>query len=147
MSGSLPHYQKGPYSYQAATLILGGQLVVPSGANALTVTPCVTSGALNVLGVAVTDTQPFPNQAGVLTGYNQPIVDMSEPFDYVAVMHGVDTHVVYEAACNFGALLMSAATAGNVKTWDAATPSTIIGRCTQPGGVLAGATVARAWIN
>lgn len=147
MPGALPHYQKGPASYAVSALVAGGQLVVPTSANALTVMPCASSGALNVLGVALTTAQPFPDQSASATGYGFPTLDVSEPFDYVAVAHGIDIPVTYEAAVNFGAYLMAAATPGNVKAWDGSAPAAIIGRCTQPGGVTVAATKARAWIN
>jgi len=149
VSGALPHYKSGPDSYQVSALVLGGQIVIPTSANATTVAACAASGALNVLGVAGNDASPYVSQAA-FTDANaggQPLVDISVLPDYVAVYHGVDVRVTYEAACSFGQQIMTAATAGNVKAWDGVTPSTIIGRCTQPGGVTAGATVARARIN
>jgi hypothetical protein len=144
----LPHYKSGPDSYQVSALTLAGQLVIPTSANVTTVIPCASSGALTVLGVAGNNASPQVSQAAFTDQYagNLPLVDISALPDYVAVYNGVDIDVTYEAACNFGQQLMSAATAGNVKAWDGSTPSTIIGRCTQPGGVLAGATVARARI-
>lgn len=146
MSGALPHTKNGPDSFQVSALVLGGQLVVPTSANATTVMPCASAGALNVLGVAGNDASPYVSQASFVDANagNQPLVDISVLPDYVAVHRSpADIHVTYEAACNFGQQLMSAATAGNVKAWDGVTPSTIIGKCTQPGGVTAGATVAR----
>jgi hypothetical protein len=141
----IPHYKSGPDSYQVSALVLDGQLVIPTSANATTVMPSGV-GAVNVLGVAGNAASPIVSQASFVDANagNAPLVDLSVLPDYTAVYHGpADIRVTYEAACNFGALLMSAATAGQVKPYVAGTPDQIIGRCTQPGGVLAGATVAR----
>lgn len=147
MPGALPHYTRGPASYQVSAAVTGGMLVVKSGANATTVMPNTTAGATNTLGVAGADAAPIVSQAGNTTGYGDPLLDISALGDYVAVYNGdYDMHVVYEAACDFGDLIMAAATAGNVKKYVAGTPDQIVGRCTQPGGVLAGATLARARI-
>jgi hypothetical protein len=148
MPGRLPHYKTGPASYQVSALVIGGQLVQSTSANATTVMPCATSASLLVLGVAGNDASPIVSQAAFVDANagNAPLVDISVLPDYTAVYRGVDIGVTYEAACSFGAQLMAAATAGNVKAWDGTTVGAIIGRCTQPGGVLAGATVARALI-
>jgi hypothetical protein len=146
MPGALPHNRLGPDNYQVSALTLGGQLVCKTGANSTTVMPNTTAGAVNILGVAGNDASPIVSQAGNTTAYGDPILDISALGDYVSVYHGADMHVTYEAACDFGDLLMAAATAGNVKKYTAGTVDQVIGRCTQPGGVLAGATVARARI-
>jgi hypothetical protein len=127
--------------------VIGGQLVVKSGANASTVMPNTTAGATNILGVAGNDASPIVSQAGNVTGYGDPLLDISALGDYVSVYNGdYDMHVTYEAAADFGDLLMAAATAGNVKKYTAGTVDQVIGRCTQPGGVTAGATIGRARI-
>ena len=149
MSGAIPHYQfRGPASYQVSATVYGGSLVIADGSNATTVSTA-GAGAINVLGVAGNDASPIVSQAGNLNSYNQPIVDVSVLFDYTAVhCAAIDIHVTYAAAATFGQLLKAAAT-GQVTPWVSGTdtnPATIVGRCTQPGGVLAGATVARARI-
>jgi hypothetical protein len=146
MPGSLPHYQTGPDSYQVSALVKGGTLVVADGSSATTVSTA-GAGAANVLGVAGNDAAPIPNQSGVNTSYGDPLLDISVPTDYVAVRHGEDIRVTYAAAATFGALLKSAAS-GQVTPWVSGTDAAglIVGRCTQPGGVSAGATVARARI-
>jgi hypothetical protein len=148
MPGALPHYTKGPASYQVSAAVTGGQLVCKTTANSTTIIPNVTAGATNILGVAGNDAAPIVSQAGNTTAYGDPLLDISALGDYVAVYSGggIDMHVVYEAACDFGDLLMAAATAGNVKKYVAGTADQIVGRCTQPGGVTAGATLARARI-
>lgn len=147
MPGALPHNHHGPDSYQVSAQVLGGQLVVADGSSATTVS-VAGANAINVLGVAGADAAPIVSQAGNVTGYGQPVVDISVLGDYVPVWHGVDIHVTYAAAATFGQLLKAAAS-GQVTPWVDGTdthPAYIIGRCTQPGGVAAGATVARARI-
>jgi hypothetical protein len=147
MPGVLPHYRTGPDSYQVSALVLGGQLVIPDAGPATTVS-VAGAGAINVLGVAGNDASPVVSQAAFTDQYagSAPLVDLSVLPDYAAVYHGpVDIRVTYAAAAAFGQLLKSAAS-GQVTPWVSGTdtlPATIIGRCTQPGGVLAGATVAR----
>lgn len=146
MSGSLPHYKLGPDSYQVSATVHGGALVVADGSSALTVSTA-GAGAANVLGVAGNDAAPIPDQSSSTTSYGSPLLDISELPDYVAVYHGCDMHVTYAAAATFGALLKSAAT-GQVTPWISGTDAAglIVGRCTQPGGVASGSTVARARI-
>ena len=148
MPGSIPHYSRGPASYQVSSAVIGGQLVCKTTANSTTVIPNTTAGATNILGVAGNDASPIVSQAGNTTAYGDPLLDISAQGDYVSVYSGAgfDMHVVYEAGCDFGDLLMAAATAGNVKKYTAGTADQIIGRCTQPGGVAGGATIARARI-
>jgi|SRR5581483_8773578 len=146
MSGNLPHYQHGPDSYQVSALVKGGTLVVADGSGASTVSTA-GAGAANVLGVAGNDAAPIVDQTGATTSYGDPLLDVSALTDYVAVRHGEDCRVTYAAAATFGALLKSAAN-GQVTPWVSGTDAAglIVGRCTQPGGVAAGATVARARI-
>jgi hypothetical protein len=148
MAGSLPHYRLGPDSYQVSAQVLGGQLVTADGSSATTVSVAGAGSAL-VLGVAGGDAAPVVSQAGNTTGYGQPVVDISVLPDYVSVYHGADMHVTYAATALFGALLKSAAT-GQVTPWVSGTDAAglIVGRCTQPGGVVVGgsAVVGRARI-
>jgi len=146
MSGALPHYQyRGPANYQVSATVYGGSLVIADGSAATTVSTA-GAGAINVLGVAGNDASPIVSQAGNVNAYSQPIVDVSVLPDYTAVYcGGVDIHVTYAAAATFGALLMAAAN-GQVTPFTGTTYTQIVGRCTQPGGVAAGATVARARI-
>ena len=146
---AIPHYQfGGPASYQVSALVIGGQLVAADGASAVTVSPA-GANAINVVGAAIVDASPIISQAGTTTGYGAPLLDISVLPDYTSVVSGgVDIPVTYAAAATFGVLLKAAA-AGQVTPWVSGTdtnPATIVGRCTQPGGVAAGATVARARI-
>lgn len=164
MSGNLPVNKFGPFSYQASGLILGGQLVVPTGStnagppaagSAQTVMACTTAniaslanGFIGVIGVA-------GNDANVLTmpalpsanAYQQQQLDISQEPDYVSVYPMGLFNIVFEASCPFGASLI-AGVAGGV-TPAGATPDarTVIGRCAQAGGVVvSGTTLGQAWI-
>lgn len=140
MSGSLPHYKLGPASYQVSALVTGGQLVIKSGANASTVMPAGLA-AINVLGVAGNDAAPIPSQASSTdtAAGGAPLVDISVLSDYTSVYSsGYDMHVTYVANADFGDLLVAGA-AGTVTTYAASggsNPATIVGRCSQPGGVV-----------
>lgn len=137
MSGMLPHYRLGPDSYQVSAQVLGGQLVVPDAGPATTVS-VAGAAAINVLGVAGIDAAPIVSQAGNTTGYGQSLTDISVLPDYTSVYAGpADCHVTYAANAAFGQLLKAAAL-GTVTPWVSGTdtnPATIVGRCTQPGGV------------
>jgi hypothetical protein len=106
------------------------------------------AGCLTVLGVAGNDASPIPNQAGDTdtTAGGQPLVDISVLPDYVSVYRGADMHVTYAANCPFGTQLMAAAN-GAVTPYVAGTANEVVGRCTQPGGVvIATLAVGRALI-
>ena len=137
MSGSLPHYKLGPASYQVSALVTGGQLVAADSGTATTVAPA-GAGSKLVLGVAGNDAAPIPNQAGSTdtAAGGAPLVDISVLSDYTAVYSsGYDMHVTYAVNCAFGTLLMAAAS-GTVTPYVAGTADQIVGRCTQPGGVV-----------
>lgn len=157
MAGALFHYKQGPASYLVSGLVLGGQLVVPTGNTATTVT-VAGAAAVNCLGVAGADannTNPegtpslpggWPGD-GSNTGQDQ-LLETSALNIAVPVYNNVDINVTYAAAANFGQLLKAAAS-GQVTPWVDGTdtdPGTIVGRCTNPGGVASGA-VGRAFIR
>ncbi len=130
MPAVLPHYKTGPLNKQVSTLIFGGQLVEPTtqvaGTTDLTVKP---AGALsaNVLGVAGNDANVLAVQTGAVNTYGQPLIDISVLEDYISVYYGgVDILAWYNVQTVEGALLVAGANGFG----------TVIGRCTQPGGVL-----------
>jgi hypothetical protein len=137
----LPHYKPGgPASYQAATLIYGGQLVMPNtltaGTTDLTV-KIATSASVNVLGVAGTDANVVTTQTGTANSYGQPLIDISVLTDYVSVYSGgVDIWCWYVGAAILGQRLIIGATGGAV-TGAGAGPAAdqVVGICSMPGGV------------
>jgi hypothetical protein len=141
--GVIPYIKQGPSTYPTATTILGGKLVVPDGANPGMVKQNATAQAKNVLGIAANDVGVRTNQSG------QNPVNMAQAPDYVAVHYGVDMQVLFSSTAAFGEFLVADA-AGGVMSWSAATTPTvdqIIGKCTEPLGVAAGGTLARARIG
>lgn len=143
MSGVIPRQQLGPDTFEVSAAVTGGQLVVPTTGGK--VGPAGAAAA-NVLGVALNDAQP----AG--SAPTNPI-NTGWPSPQVAVARDCDIRVTYATGANFGDLLVSAAN-GQVSPVAAVTTPTaadvtntraIIGRCTEPAGVTAGA-VGRARI-
>lgn len=174
MAGSLPHYKLGPASYVAGGPILGGSLVrasnkqdtvagsgtqdVPTALQGASVVQNDSTAGDGLLGVAMQDANlsQYPEgsyvTAGSWTG-NVPggadtAMDISGLGYEVAVMNNMDVKVRYSAEANFGDLLYAEADGGVAPGGT----GTAVGRCTQPGGVLAPAngatfTIARAFIR
>lgn len=158
MPGVIPNYRQGPTSwpvwgYQGQgtpTTITGGQVVVantaagsPSGPIGFAVLPA-GANAVNCLGVAAHDAAaPRTSQDG-----SNPAVISQQP-DILAVYYGVDIDVTYAANAAAGQLLVAAANgqvtpfteqgAGYVQA--AGDAAMLIGRCSQPSGVVIGTNV------
>lgn len=153
MTAVLPHYKQGPMNKQVSTLVIGGMIVCPTtigSSSDLTVAPCSAANARYCIGVAGKDANVISVQTGAANTYGQPAIDISVLDDYTAVYYGgVDIAVWYQGAVSEGDLLtISGTTAGTVVTNAAATdPNKIIGRCTQPGGVVAGNLAANTLIG
>lgn len=139
--GAIPQVRKtGPKSYPAAETITGGQLTegrATGGGSA----GVAAAGSVKVLGVALND--------AVATLVTEPVagvLNTAPTGTRVNVAKGVEVPVTYAAAAAFGDKLIAAAN-GQV-TPAGATPDarTIVGECTEVGGVAAGGTVALAWI-
>jgi hypothetical protein len=129
----------GPANYQVATLIYGGQFVMPNTATAgttdLTVKPA-TAAATTVLGVAGNDGNVLTAQTGSPNSYGQPLIDISVLTDYISVYAGgYDLWVWYSAQVAPGQKLLAAAngTVGPAGAGPAA--DQVVGVCTHPGGV------------
>lgn len=143
MSGVLVRQQEGPDTFEVSVAVTGGQLVAPTSGGK--VGPAAAASTA-VLGVALNDAQP----AG--SAPTNPI-NTGWPSQYVAVVKDVDVRVTYNIAANFGDLLVSAANGQVSPVTAVSTPTpgdvtntrAIIGRCTEPLGVTAGA-VGRARI-
>lgn len=163
MAGAVVHYKQGPASYTAAGLILGGQLVTAAtsgglSGNGVVVVPHGSAPYALTLGVAASDanTGQYPEGTPSMPG-NWPgdgsttaqdeLLDISILGYTVAVYNNVDINVTYDGNVSFGALLQNSSNVdGAVMVWSASNPQNIVGRCTQPGGVLSGA-VGRAFIR
>jgi hypothetical protein len=129
----------GPATYVPADdqVILGGQVVVPSG----TAGRVAVGGAdsLVVLGIAVTDGKAPED---ITTAPVSGVLDGAQLAAWVTVAYGgmeVDG-VKYAANATFGQKLKSAATGQVTPMVVDDDPRLEVGTCTQLGGVLANAT-------
>jgi hypothetical protein len=164
MAAVLPHYTRGPWNYQTAALIYGGQFVMPDtstpGTTDLTVkvaTASAAAGCVNCLGVAGADTNVITTQTGAANAYGQPLIDISVLGDYVPVYAGGwDIWVWYGGPAAPGEMLVIgtgttghtvagcvtgvlSSPFGNSSGTQAITPAygNVVARCTHPGGVSA----------
>lgn len=133
------HRKTGAKSYPAVEAISGGQLVEgrTTGSGGVGV---AAAGTAKCLGVATNDAV-----AALVTDPVNGVLDTAPLGTRVNVQHGVEVPVKYAANAALGDKLVAAAL-GTV-TPAGATPDarTIVGECTQVGGVLAAAT-GLAWI-
>lgn len=147
MAGILPTHERGPMTYQVSAALVGGQLVVKAAANSPLIN-VAGAGAQNVLGVCGDDANPVPGGTPPSYGtgaYATPL-NVAANWPWVRVYRNCEVRVTYAGNADFGDLLQSAAN-GQVAVLGTASPTGIVGRCTEPGGVTGGAgTVARAWI-
>lgn len=103
MTGVIPTLKQGPATYQFLAnsgSITGGQLVMPDPANIGGIITA-TAGSVDVLGVAGLDAQLRTNQ----DGQNPAVLSQQSP--YIPVYYGVEIPVTYNAACDFGRLLIA----------------------------------------
>lgn len=141
----------GPRTYTPAEVITGGQLVegratpaIVAGIGASGARVGVAAAAsTKVLGVALTDAQPPEAVVTTATTVNgrPQLAAFVLPVVVPVAYSGDEVPVTYAATAAFGDPLIAAAN-GQV-TPAGATPDarTIVGRCTNPGGVAAGGTV------
>lgn len=137
--GAIPQVRKtGPKSYPAAETVTGGQLVEGRAAGKVGV---AAAGSAKVVGVALNDAV-----ATLVTDPVGGVLNTAPTGTRVNVSNRDEVPVTYVAAADFGDALVAAA--GGKVTPAGATPDarTIVGRCTEPDGVAAGA-VGKAWIN
>lgn len=129
MPGSYPTLQLGPATYEVSATVTGGQLVMVDGTTGK-VKPTTGQVAV-VLGVALNDAVP----AGSGSQLNYATARKE-----VSVAYG-PAEVVLTAAANiaFGQKVVAAA-AGQVTPGTTPTFDQIVGICTEPGGILSGAT-------
>lgn len=130
--------KQGPRTYTPAdnSVILGGQLVEGSTGGRIVV---ATAGSLRVLGAATNDAvapEDFP-PADATDALGRSVVSFVPVATSTAVVYGgMETIVTYAADAAFGQKLIAAAN-GTV-TPAGATPDarTLVGTCTEPGGVV-----------
>ena len=134
------HIGQRSYTPAAGQFITGGQLVEGTDGSRIKV---AAAGSTRVLGVALYDAvapeDQFPATTPVVQG--RPVVFMGALPKIVAVASdGAEVPMVYATAAAFGDRLVAAAN-GQVAA-AGATPDAraIVGRCTAPAGVAAGAT-------
>jgi hypothetical protein len=164
MSAVLPHLKAGPANMQVASLVFGGQVVMPNtaspaGTTDFTVKPAVATsaaGCTQFFGVAGKDANVMGIQTASPNSYGEPQIDISILDDYTSVYYGgVDIWVWYGGPALPGELItvgtvsggtINGCVAGISEAYEASTAitpsqSNIVGRCTMPGGVPAGALV------
>lgn len=138
MSGVPQVTKTGPKSFVPDENIAGGQLVEARAAGRIGV---AGAASLKVLGVALGDAQrpeALTGEPTTVGGF--PQLNAGPLPTVVSVAYGgIETKVKYLAAAQFGDTLIAAA--GGTVTPADATPDarTIVGRCTAPAGVAAGA--------
>jgi len=129
----------GPRTYTPVEAIVGGQLVEARTGGRIGV---AAAGSVKVLGVALTDAQPPELFTGAATLVNgRPVLTAAVLPQVVGVAYaGDEVKVSYSGTAAFGDKLVATAT-GKVAP-AAATPDarSIVGVCTEPAGVNAGAT-------
>lgn len=149
--GAIPQVRKhGPKSYPALEAVTGGQLV--EGRSGQTGVGVAVDGSVRVAGVALNDAV-----ATLVTEPVNGVLDTAPTGTRVLVSSRDEAPVTYAEAAAFGDALVAAAV-GQVRPWRATDPDgagaltadtdprAIVGRCTEPGGVAAGA-VGLAFIN
>ncbi|EKT83048.1 scaffolding protein [Rhodococcus phage Mbo4] len=137
MSGVTQVTKTGPRTYVPASgvAVTGGQLV--EGRAGGRIGPAAAA-SVKVLGVALADAIAPEDVVTTPTTVNgRPVLNTALLPTNVAVAYGnVEAKVAYSANANFGDLLV--ATANGTVAPAGATPDarTIVGRCTEPAGVV-----------
>lgn len=134
MPGVNPYLEAGPDSWEVALPVAGGQMVMVDTTDTAKQKVIPTTGPVTTcLGQALIDALPKADMG----------TDMARLRAHTSVRYSpMDAPVTFLNACAPGDLVMTASL-GRVQKYDtavgSATPAHIIGRCTQPGGVAAGA--------
>lgn len=148
MSAVLQVRKGGPITCTPAEQVLGGQLVEGRAGGRIGV---AAAGSTTVLGVALTDaTSPEARSLEPLIIGGREVLDASALPTSVAVAYGgAEVPVQYAVAAAFGDRVVAAAN-GQVRPFNvndpdgagvavADNPALIVGKCTDPDGVAAGA--------
>lgn len=140
--------KQGPRTYTPVEPILGGQLVEARAAGAIAGQGAsggpigvAAAGSLKVVGVALTDAQaPSALVTTPVVVNGRPVLGAAPLPTSVAVAYGgIEVPVTYVAAATFGDLLIAAANGQVTPAGAAPDARSIVGRCTAPAGVAAGA--------
>ena len=138
MSGVPIVTKQGPKTFKAAELITGGQVVE---ARAMGRVGVAAAGTTKYVGVAVIDAinpEAVVTTSAVVAG--RPVLNAAAFPTNVAVAYGgMEVPVTYAAAAVFGESLVAAANGQVTPAGATPTAGTIVGRCTAPAGVAAGA--------
>lgn len=137
--GDIPIRRKtGAKSVPAAETILGGQLVEGRAAGKAGV---AGAGSFKVLGVARNDAV-----VALVTDPVAGVLNTAPTGTRVGIEKSVEAPVKYAAAANFGDKLIAASLGRVTPAGVAPDARTIVGECTEPGGVTVVDSVALAWI-
>lgn len=138
MSAVVQVTKTGPRTYTPAEAITGGQLVEARAASRVGV---AAAGSVKVLGVALTDAinpEAVSTTPTVVNG--RPVLNAAALPTLVPVAYaGDEAPVTYAAAAAFGDKLIAAANGQVTPAGLNPDPRSIVGTCTAPAGVAAGA--------
>lgn len=132
MTAVKPYLQLGPATYEVNVAVAGGQLVMPDATTGK-IKPA-TAAATTVLGVASDDAAPAGSGSSLDYGTLRPHVAVYSAPAEVSVLVSGSTDVL------FGQKVIAGATGTVVPVGAAAAAdgTTVVGYCTQPGGIVAG---------
>jgi hypothetical protein len=129
----------GPGSFQPVEFITGGQLVEARASGKVGV---AAAGSLKVLGVALTDAMDpdTVNLSPTLVG-GRPVLMTALAERVASVAYGgIEVPVTYAADAAFGDKLVAASSGRVTPAQAGADPRSIVGTCTQRGGVTTSAS-------
>lgn len=143
MPGLLPTFDRGPLTFAAHENIPGGSLVMPAAAGRIQI---ATLNTTLCLGVALGDAAAFDYTiADTVDPWGNSIANMNAlvPNEVAVAYQGVFKLKVAAATATVGfGEFVKCAAAGEIHLHSqggAATLGMIIGRCVEPGGIVAGA--------
>lgn len=139
MSGVAQYRKSGPRTFTPGAAIRGGRVVEPHA------TPGriqeAAAGSFKTLGVALTDAiapEAVVN-APVMGADGRPVTAMySAPTTVAVADSGIEVKVTYAANASFGDRLIAAANGTVTPAGAAPDARAIVGKCTEPLGVVVG---------
>lgn len=148
MPGVVPKFVGGPITYKVKGTVNGGRLVEAAAADADGgIIQQAAAGSVKVLGIATKDARKAV-AATTTDPFGNPVTDVTQVTDEVAIGKGGVYPCVYAANASFGDKLIAAAN-GTV-TPAGATPDarTLVGECREPLGVVVATNpVGLTWVN